>query len=67
MDLTGSIADVTVPLSVETLGSLATGPTGSSAIDGILYLATSLPNLVLSIIAGAGADLGSTMGGPMPL
>lgn len=60
MDLTGSIADITMPLSADLeLGSLATA-TGSSAIDTVLGFAIALPSLLLSLVAGIGADLGST-------
>lgn len=61
MDLTGSISEITVPLSAE-FGSIADSPTGSSAIDTILATIFSLPNLVLSVAAMAGADVGSTPG-----
>lgn len=62
MDLTGSIANVTVPLSADMFGSLMTNPTGSSAIDTVLTTLFTLPNMVLSVAAAAGADLGSTPG-----
>ncbi|MFN3600463.1 MAG: hypothetical protein ACK4UY_03630 [Dietzia sp.] len=65
MDLTGSIADVTIPFSVETLGSV--DGIGSSAVDTILQTVLGLPNLLLGIAAGVGADLGSTMGNPFGL
>lgn len=60
MDFTGSLADATAPLSAE-LGSLGQG-VGSSAIDTVLGFALALPNLLLSLAAGIGADLGSTTG-----
>lgn len=67
MDLTGSIAKATAPLSLELNGSLietiGTG-TGSSAIDTLIQTAVGLPYLILDLIAGIGGDLGSTMGSP---
>ncbi len=63
MDLTGSIYESTAPLSTTLGGSLAGGPTGSSAIDTILGTLFSLPTLVGSLAAMAGADIGSTWGG----
>ena len=65
MDLTGSIADATAPLSAQ-FGSLAAGPTGSSAIDTALALLYFVPNGLLSLAAMAGADIGSTLGGISP-
>ncbi|MCY1656042.1 hypothetical protein OVA21_02145 [Dietzia sp. SL131] len=62
MDLTGSIYDATAPLSMTLGGSLAGGPTGSSAIDTILGTLFSLPSLFGSLAAMAGADIGSTWG-----
>lgn len=62
MDLTGSIAEATAPLSAEVLGSLATGATGSSFIDTALLVVGFLPSFVLDLVAGIGADLGSTTG-----
>lgn len=61
MDLTGSIANATAPLSMQ-LGSLMDGPTGSSAIDTVLALLYVVPNAALSLAAMAGADIGSTLG-----
>ena len=63
MDLTGSIADITVPLSVETLGSI--DGIGSSAVDTVLNFVLTLPNFLLGLVASAGADLGSTLGNPL--
>lgn len=60
MDLTGSIADITTPLSMEFVSSLP--ETGSSAIDTLFEAAFFLPNLLLSLIGAAGADLGSNGG-----
>ena len=60
MDLTGSIADITTPLSMDFGGSLP--ETGSSAIDTLLEAVFILPNLFLSLIGAAGADLGSNGG-----
>lgn len=65
MDLTGSIADATAPLSSE-LGSLMSA-TGSSAIDTILELVVGLPSTILSVAAAAGADIGSTLGDLGPI
>ena len=59
MDLTGSIAEVTIPLSMEASDSLGTG-TGSSAIDTLIETAFFLPNILLGLIGGMGADLGSS-------
>lgn len=66
MDLTGSIADTTNPLSLEFAGSLMDGGglTGSSFVDTMAMVAVALPNVLLQIAAGIGADLGSTIGGP---
>ena len=62
MDLTGSIAKATYPLSVEIgTSSLAEG-VGSSAIDTLVRFALSLPATLLDLVADAGADLGSTAG-----
>lgn len=60
MDFTGSIADLTAPLSAE-LGSTA-GFTGSSFVDTMSTVAVSLPRFLLQVVADIGADLGSTMG-----
>ncbi len=60
MDLTGSIADATAPLSLEFVSSLP--ETGSSAIDTLVGAAFFLPNLLLGLIGSFGADLGSTGG-----
>ncbi|UVE95285.1 hypothetical protein [Dietzia sp. B32] len=60
MDLTGSIAEFTTPLSAEFSGSLP--ETGSSAIDTLVGAAFLLPNLLLGLIGSFGADLGSTGG-----
>lgn len=62
MDLTGSIADATVPFSVSTFGSF--DGIGSSAVDTILGFVLSLPGTLLGLAAGIGADLGSTTGNP---
>lgn len=65
MDLTGSIASFTAPLSMEIGGSLGAsigGGTGSSAIDTLLEAAFLLPNMLLGIIGAMGADLGSSTG-----
>ncbi|AWH94744.1 hypothetical protein [Dietzia psychralcaliphila] len=61
MNLTGSIADATAPLSAE-FGSLMSEPTGSSAIDTLLQAAFVVPAFLLNLAAGVGADLGSAMG-----
>jgi len=60
MDITGSIADLTAPLSTEFISSLP--ETGSSAIDTLVGTVFLLPNLVLGLISSFGADLGSTGG-----
>ncbi|MFJ5870974.1 hypothetical protein ACIQD2_07390 [Dietzia maris] len=60
MDLTGSIAEITTPLSMDFGGSLP--ETGSSAIDTLVGAAFFLPNLILGLIGSFGADLGSTGG-----
>ncbi|HMT48919.1 hypothetical protein [Dietzia sp. UBA5065] len=62
MDLTGSIAQQTFPLSMELGGSLVGGLTGSSAIDTIVGFVFALPSVLLNLVAGIGADLGSTNG-----
>ena len=59
MDLTGSIADITVPLSSNVFGSF--DGIGSSAVDTVIGFALGLPNMLLSLVASAGADLGSTL------
>lgn len=58
MDLTGSIAEFTGPLSLEFVSSLP--ETGSSAIDTLVGAAFFLPNLLLDLIGSFGADLGSS-------
>ena len=58
VDLTGSIADVTIPLSTEVLGSYG-GGIGSSAIDALVESVFYLPNIVLNIVGAIGYDLGS--------
>lgn len=63
MDLTGSIADATAPLSAEVFGSAVTGPTGSSFIDALALTVAVLPQFLLGVIASFGEDLGSGMGG----
>ena len=63
MDLTGSIADATAPLSSEVLGSVMSGPTGSSFVDTLAMAVAYLPYFLLEIIESFGADLGSGMGG----
>ncbi|WP_216694302.1 hypothetical protein [Dietzia psychralcaliphila] len=60
MDLTGSIAEATAPLSTEFASSLEGGLTGSSAIDTIAQALFILPNLLLAFVGGLGGDLGST-------
>lgn len=60
MDLTGSIAENTLPMSAELMGSLDGGGIGSSAIDTILGAAFLLPNLLLGFIGGLGGDIGSS-------
>ena len=60
MDLTGSIAEFTSPLSLEFVGSLP--ETGSSAIDTLFGAVFLIPNLLLSLLGSFGADLGSTGG-----
>ena len=62
MDLTGSIAETTLPLSAEIYGSIGEG-FGSSAIDTIIGSAMLAPLDLLAFLAGFGADLGSTGGG----
>ncbi|AVM64622.1 MULTISPECIES: hypothetical protein [Dietzia] len=64
-DITGSIANATAPLSLEVFGSLAANATGSSAIDTIVGFVAGLPTLLLGLVAGIGADLGSTTGNPL--
>lgn len=64
MNLTGSIANVTVPLSADLFSGSTGEVTGSSAIDTLINTAIGLPNLLLGIIAAAGADLGSSLMGP---
>ena len=64
MNLTGSIADVTGPLSSELFSGSMGEVTGSSAIDTFIRTAVTLPNMLLAIIASAGADLGSSLVGP---
>ncbi|PAY22084.1 hypothetical protein CEY15_15490 [Dietzia natronolimnaea] len=61
MDITGSIATATAPLSAE-FGSLMEEPTGSSFIDTLLQAAFILPPFLLNLLTGMGADLGSTPG-----
>ncbi|WP_314038029.1 hypothetical protein [Dietzia sp. CH92] len=61
-DITGSIANTTIPLSIETFGSF--DGIGSSAVDTILGFVLNLPNTLLTLVAGIGADLGSTLGNP---
>lgn len=63
MDFTGSIADATAPLSIGAYGSY--DPVGSSAVDSIVQFALTLPNIILGLVAGIGADLGSTKGSPL--
>jgi len=60
MDITGSIADITVPLSSEAFGSF--DGIGSSAVDTVVGFALALPNILLGLVASFGADLGSTAG-----
>lgn len=61
MDLTGSIADATAPLSSQITGS-AIGLTGSSIIDTLALVVTGAPAFLLNLVIGIGADLGSTNG-----
>lgn len=63
MDLTGSIANATAPLSYEVFGSV--DGIGSSAVDTILGFVLALPSTLLGLVAGIGADLGSTTGNPL--
>ena len=63
MDLTGSIAEATVPFSIETFGSF--DGVGSSAVDTILGFVLELPLTILGLVAGIGGDLGSTLGSPL--
>lgn len=66
MDLTGSIAEITQPLSAELLGSAGAG-VGSAFVDTLVQTAFLLPNLLLAFVGGLGGDLGSTgsVGGPV--
>ncbi|MEH6621770.1 MULTISPECIES: hypothetical protein [Dietzia] len=61
MDLTGSIFDATSPLSTQVTGSVL-GLTGSSFIDTVAFALTAAPGYLLGVLAGIGADLGSTTG-----
>ena len=61
MDLTGSIADATAPLSAQVTGSVV-GVSGSSFIDTLALVVASTPAFRLNFVAGIGADLGSTTG-----
>lgn len=63
MDLTGSIAEATAPLSAQVLGSAATNPTGSSFLDTLALTVAVIPQFILGVLASFGADLGSGMGG----
>lgn len=59
MNLTGSIYDITAPLSSNIFGSF--DGIGSSAVDTVVGFALGLPNMLLGLVASAGADLGSTL------
>lgn len=63
MDLAGSIAEATAPLSSEVLGSATSNPTGSSFLDALVLTVAVLPAFLLEVMASFGADLGSGMGG----
>ncbi|MFI8694998.1 hypothetical protein [Dietzia maris] len=58
MDLTGSIGEITAPLSADLFGSA--DPVGSSFVDTLSAALFIGPNLLLSFIGDLGADLGST-------
>jgi hypothetical protein len=60
MDLTGSIANATAPLSTQLWGSV--DGVGSSFIDTAFFIVRNAPGYLLGILAGIGADLGSTLG-----
>lgn len=70
MDLTGSIAEATTFASADIFNAVRGGLTGSSAVDTLVRTVVGLPGLVLSLGAGLGADIGSTLGAlgfPPPL
>lgn len=64
MDLTGSIAEITAPLSLEGALSVAeilpADAAGSSAIQGLAQVIFGLPNYLLNLVGVTGADLGSS-------
>ena len=59
MNVTGSINDITAPLSSNIFGSF--DGIGSSAVDTVIGFVLGLPNPLLGLVASAGADLGSTL------
>lgn len=59
MNVTGSINDITAPLSSNIFGSF--DGIGSSAVDTVIGFVLGLPNTLLGLVASAGADLGSTL------
>ncbi|KAA0916504.1 hypothetical protein [Dietzia sp. ANT_WB102] len=61
MDLSGSLATATWPIVETMYGSLGAG-TGSSLIDTVLRSPVVLTGALLQLMAGAGADVGSTLG-----
>jgi hypothetical protein len=58
VDLTGSIAEITGPLSADLTGSA--DPVGSSVIDTLSAALVIGPTLLLNFIGDLGFDLGST-------
>lgn len=62
MDLTGSLVGPLGDIFQTLYGSLE-GRIGSSIVDTVLYLPGVLANTLITVIASAGADLGSTLGG----
>ncbi|AVZ38707.1 MULTISPECIES: hypothetical protein [unclassified Dietzia] len=59
MDLVGSVSEIILPIIGEASGSVGE-PTGSSAVDTLTQAAFILPGLLLNILGGAGADIGSS-------